>query len=138
MDKKRIKMKKITLNSLQPLTGNLVDFNLWEMGWYNVSNGTKSVETYGHLRLKNFLKVKPNTTYMISGLRRIVILEYDNNNTYLNLSIDKGKSELPFSFITSMNTAYISAFCLSPLGQENIKENKIFNSNVYNFNIKEL
>lgn len=131
-------MKKVRLNSLLPITGNLTDFNLWEIGWYDISNGEKSGLTNGHLRLKNFIRIKPNATYMVSGLRRIVILEYNINNAYLNRSIDKKEYDLPFSFTTSANTAYISAYCLSPLNEEYIKEAKILNSNHFNFNIKEL
>ena len=79
-------------------TKNLFDGE-YEVGGYDISTGEKAVNTYQY-RNKNFIEVKPNTTYTFS-LNEIKITEtpryyyYDKNKNFLSSEVVNGNFATP-------------------------------------------
>ena len=83
----------------------------WELGYYNVNTGVPTSSST-QIRCKNKIKVNPDTTYYFKTTSAIWILEYDANDTYLNIYNARTNSTLK----TNINTNYIRFYTTNVYG----------------------
>ena len=77
---------------------NLIDKNAIKYGYELVSNG--SFNSNSNWYVTNYVQVKPNTTYTMSGMSSNFCSEYDENKNFVN-------SGNKTTFTTNSNTKYV-------------------------------
>ena len=108
------------INNLEIGGTNLISSNInnWEAGWYDPRTAIKT-GTSNHFRLINDIIVEPNTTYIISGKERIVILEITSSDVFIKMS-DMGV--VPKTLTTTSTTNKFRIYVFSSNKYTNINE----------------
>lgn len=103
------------LQSVKTSAHKMVGFNQWdeewETGYYDINDGIPKI-SYTQIRSKNRIQVLPNTTYYIKSPSILWILQYDANDNYLGLYINRTNNTLT----TSANTRYIRFYSSNAYG----------------------
>lgn len=85
---------------------NMFNKNDWEIGYIDESGNNATAST--NFRLKDYIKVKPNTTYTISAntiMKTFRLHEYKSDNTYIKFTYATDKQSLTIT--TSADTRYL-------------------------------
>ena len=108
------------INNLEIGGTNLISSNInnWEAGWYDPRTAVKTGTSH-HFRLINDIIVEPNTTYIISGKERIVILEITSSDVFIKMS-DMGV--VPKTLTTTSTTNKFRIYVFSSNKYTNINE----------------
>ena len=90
----------------------------WEKGYYHTSSGVSVPGSANHIKLKDNITIEalPNTNYVLSGKKRLVILEYRADNSFIGM-INKPEGDT-VRFKSSSQVSYFRSYALNT-GEDN-------------------
>lgn len=85
--------------------------NNWAKGYYHPTTGGPTGTGSNHNLLKERISCEPNSYYTMSSPKRMVALQYDEDDVYIPPMIDKGENKT-LTFKTHSSARYLRFFIL--------------------------
>ena len=85
--------------------------NNWAKGYYHPTTGAPAGSGANHNSLKERISCEPNSYYTMSSPKRMVALQYDEDDVYIPPIIDKGENKT-LTFKTHSSARYLRFFIL--------------------------